>query len=108
MEFHQGQFGAIVGGGESVGFAETLMPDTGQTCGLMDMAMQGDKGLAILDKAPDSDTADMGIERGIIDKFTLERGEIEFGIVGRRVEEKNGMAEIIAIGELVRSSAIVE
>ena len=53
-------------GGETPGRGNLLFPVTGETCGFVDVSVQGDARLTPFDEAPDGHAPDMNIQRCMI------------------------------------------
>ena len=66
----------------------------------MHVTVQRDVRLSFLDELPDRDAANMNVERHVIDHATVEAGSVEKRVVGWRVKEEDGVAQVVLARKL--------
>ena len=72
IETDERKLRAVMGSGKAEGAANHVPPGMRHPGGLMDVAVKRQQRLTGFDKPPDSDTAEMAVERDMIDHFRLQ------------------------------------
>jgi hypothetical protein len=63
------------------------------------MAVQGDEGLPSLNEPSNCNAADVKVEWCMVDKPAIQWRAIKAGVIRRRVEQKNGVVKVVAVGQ---------
>ncbi len=71
IETDERELRAVMGSGKADGAANNITPGMRHPGGLMDVAVKRQQRLTDFDKPPDSYTAEMGVDRDMIDHFWL-------------------------------------